>query len=155
MNIVCKVIPESQMRPQVSGADWFFDKKGDLQVRVSPMSDWRYEIALILHELFEALLWRYHHGTDVREVDQFDELYYRTHEDDLDAGDERGCPYLREHSLACVPERIWVAETGIVYSEYDQELATTYPGPAAFRKSKAKRNRVRRQTSARKPAARS
>jgi len=154
MNIVCKVIPESQMRPQVSGADWFFDKKGDLQVRVSPMSDWRYEVALMLHELFEAILWKQRHGTSVSEVDRFDQLYYETHEDDLDAGDERGCPYRKEHCLATAAERILSAELGIVWIEYDEELATAYPGPAAVRKAKAKGNRVRPQTSARKPKAR-
>ena len=145
MNISIKIIPETEHRKEVSGADWFFDSKGDLQVRISPMSDWRYEMALALHETFEAILWKQRHGTSVRDVDRFDQEYYRTHADDLDAGDERKCPYRKEHCLATAAERMLAAEMGIVWSEYDKELADTYPGPTAIRKAKAKGNRVRRK----------
>ena len=143
MNICIKVIPESQHRKEVSGADWFFDAKGDLQVRISPMSDQRYEAALMLHDVFEAILCRFS-GVTVESVDRFDQKYYETHSDDLDAGDERDCPYRLEHMYATAAERIFAGAVGICWADYDRELATTYPGPTAIRLKKG----------ARKPSAR-
>lgn len=134
MNIFIKVIPESEQRLEVSGADWFFDGNGDLQVRVSPMSDWRYEVTLAMHEAFEALIWFHRHGPDVSAVDAFDQKFYETHTDDLDAGDEPSCPYRQEHNSATAAERILAGDLGIVWAEYDRELAARYPGPMAAKK---------------------
>jgi|ERR1044071_1627060 hypothetical protein len=133
MDIHIKVIPESEMRAGVSGADWFFDDKGDLQVRVSPMRDSRYETLLAIHECVEAIM-AHHNGVTVKAVDEFDQKYYETHADDLDAGDEADAPYRHEHCLATAIERILCAELGVVWSEYDRELAETYPGPTAVKK---------------------
>ena len=138
MNICIKVIPENQHRKEVSGADWFFDANGDLQVRVSPMSDWRYEILLAFHEAFEAIACK-HHSVSVAAVDEFDQKYYETHADDLDAGDDPACPYRKEHNAATAAERILAGELGIVWSDYDRELAETYPGPTAIRLKKGAR----------------
>lgn len=159
MNISIQVIPDSQMRPEVSGADWYFeyefhcDKCGLafmektshpqkcskcnewlkirewLQVRVSPMSDWRREMLLAIHETVEALMCC-HNSVTVAQVDKFDQEYDKTHTFDLDAGDERDAPYRHEHCLATAIERILCAEFGVVWSEYDKELAESYPGPS-------------------------
>lgn len=136
MNVHILVIPEYEQRKEVSGADWFFDSKGDLQVRVSPMSNWRYEMVLAMHEAFEAICCM-DHGVTVSSVDEFDRKFYETHADDLDAGDEPGCPYIREHNAATAAERILAGELGIVWADYDRELASTYPGPMAVRKHPA------------------
>jgi hypothetical protein len=133
MDIHIKVIPESEMRAEVSGADWFFDDKGDLQVRISPMSDWRRETLLAIHECVEAVMC-HHNGVTVKAVDEFDQKYYETHADDLDAGDEPDAPYRHEHCLATAIERILCAELGVIWSEYDRELAETYPGPTSVKK---------------------
>ena len=71
MNIHILTIPEDQQRPEVNGADWFWDTNGDLQVRVSPMSDWRYETLLQVHEVIEALLCKFD-GVSQKRVDEFD-----------------------------------------------------------------------------------
>lgn len=133
MNILIKVIPESEQRQEVSGADWFWDSNGDLQVRVSPMSNWRREMMLAIHETVEALMCR-HNGVSQKSVDEFDQDYYKTHSDDCDAGDEAAAPYVREHCLSTAIERILCAEFNENWASYDAELAATYSGPTAIKK---------------------
>lgn len=134
MDICIKVIPNDKMRPEVDGADWYFDDKGNLQVRVAPMSDWRYEALLAVHEAVEAIMCK-HNGVTVAAVDKFDRDYELAHPDqpDLNAGDDPLAPYSREHCLATAIERILCAELGVNWKEYDDELATTYPGPSKNR----------------------
>lgn len=129
MDINIKVIPESEMRPEVNGADWFWDEKGNLQVRVSPMSDWRYETLLAIHEAVEAIMCK-HNGVTQKSVDEFDLEYDKTHTFDVDAGDEPTAPYVREHCLATAIERVLCSELDVCWKTYDDELKTSYPGPS-------------------------
>lgn len=117
------------MRPEVNGADWYFDGLGNLQVRVSPMSDWRREVLLAIHETVEALMCK-HNGVTQADVDAFDLEYDKTHDFDLNAGDDPAAPYVREHCLATAIERILCAELEVNWQEYDTELAQSYPGPS-------------------------
>lgn len=127
MDINIRVIPESEQRQEVNGADWFFDERGDLQVRVSPMSDWKREMLLAIHETVEAILCKYN-GVSVSDVDKFDALYDKEHTFDTDAGDDIRAPYSRQHCFATAVERILCAEMGVNWSDYDKELAESYPG---------------------------
>lgn len=131
MSINIQVIPESQQRPEVNGADWFWDEKGDLQVRVSPMSDWRYEVALAFHEAFEACLCK-NDGVTQKSVDEFDMAFDKAHPDepDLNAGDELDAPYKVQHNYATIVDRLFIGACGLLWKSYDDELATTYPGPS-------------------------
>lgn len=129
MNIQIKVIPESDQRAEVNGADWFWDKDGNLEVRVSPMTDWRYEVLLGVHEAVEAIMCK-HNGVTQQAVDEFDIEYDRTHTFDVNAGDDPNAPYVREHCLATAIERILCAELEVNWETYDKELATSYPGPS-------------------------
>jgi hypothetical protein len=121
MNIHIVVIPNDQHRPPFTGADWFFDTQGDLQVRVSPMSDWRHEIILALHETVEAVLCL-HNGIPQRDVDAFDAGYQQSHPSDLEAGDAPTAPYKREHCLATAVERLLAGEMSVDWRAYDLEL---------------------------------
>lgn len=131
MDIHIKVIPEHEQRKEVNGADWFWDDKGDLQVRVSPMSDWRFEVLLGIHEAVEAVMCM-HNGVSQSSVDKFDMAYDLAHPDqpDINAGDDPDAPYAREHCFATAIERILCAELDVNWLTYDTELATTYPGPS-------------------------
>ena len=129
MNIHIKVVPRSKMRKIVSGADWFWDKRGNLQVRIEPMSDWRYEVLLCLHEAIEAVLCK-HNGVSQTSVDEFDVEYDKHHATDCNAGDDPKAPYRREHCLATACERVIAAELDVCWETYDKELATSYPGPS-------------------------
>lgn len=130
MDIIIKVIPESEQRKEVNGADWFWDAEGNLQVRVSPMSDWRYETALAFHEAFEACLCK-NNGVTQKEVDEFDMAFDLAHpnEPDLNAGDEQTAPYRREHNYATIVDRLFIGACQLNWKDYDDELAATYPGP--------------------------
>lgn len=140
MNICIKVIDESQHRPGISGADWFYDAHGDLQVRVSKLSDWRREMCLAFHEAFEAVCCRFR-GVSQQAVDVFDEHYDKTHASDLNAGDDPLAPYSHEHNIATAVERILAGELFVQWKEYDDELAAIPPA----------RDRVRSTKGARKP----
>jgi hypothetical protein len=139
MNITIKIVPESEMRAEVDGADWYWDRNGDLQVRVTPMSDWRREILLAVHEMVEALMCKVN-GVTQASVDKFDLEYDKTHTFDFDAGDAAGAPYEREHCLATAIERILCAEFKVNWESYDRELATSSPGPS--KKGKRRRRKL-------------
>lgn len=128
MNIEVKVVHPSQMRPEVDGADWFWDKAGNLQVRVCPMTDWRYETLLAIHETVEAIMCK-ENGVSQKAVDEFDRKYDQTHSNDVEAGDDPSAPYVREHCFATAIERILCAELGVSWRDYDDELKKLYPGP--------------------------
>ena len=129
MEIHIKTIPEREQRPEVNGADWFWDEKGDLQVRVSPMSDWRYEILLALHEASEAILCKYD-GVSQKSVDEFDAEFDKTHAFDVNAGDDPAAPYKKQHTVSTGIERILAAYLNVGWAEYDGELSQSYPGPS-------------------------
>lgn len=120
-DIHIKIIDNAAHRPPFSGADWFFDENGDLQVRISHLSDWRREVTLGIHEAIEAILCK-HNGVPQEAVDAFDTEYERTHVSDLNSGDDPKSPYQREHCFASAPERMLAAELGINWADYDREL---------------------------------
>ena len=117
------------MRPEVDGVDWFWKPNGDLEVQIAPMSDWRYEMLLAVHELTEAIMCK-HNGVSQQQVDEFDKEYDKTHSTDCNAGDDPAAPYKREHCFATAIERILCAELDVDWLTYDTELATEYPGPS-------------------------
>lgn len=122
MNISIKTIANDQHRPGISGADWFWNGEGDLEVRVSKMSDWRFEMALALHEVAEALLCKYN-GVLQSSVDDFDmEWELNNPNSKIEAGDQPDAPYRREHGFATAIERIFASEVGLDWKAYDQEL---------------------------------
>jgi len=129
MNICIKVIPESEQRKEVNGCDWFWDEEGNLQVRISPMSDWRYEVLLGIHEAVEAIMCK-HNGVSQQSVDVFDQEYDKTHTFDLNAGDDPAAPYKKEHTFATAIERVLAGVLNVDWLAYDTELAQSYPGPS-------------------------
>ena len=122
MNINIQVIPNEQHRPGISGADWYFDQAGDLQVRISKMSDWRYETCLAVHEMVEAILCKYN-GVTVAQVDEFDRPFEEAKDNVTNVGDKTNAPYRREHCFATAAERIVAAELNVPWQDYDDELA--------------------------------
>jgi hypothetical protein len=129
MDIIIKTIPESEQRACVNGCDWFFDKEGNLQVRVSPQSDWRYEALLGIHEATEAIMCKFN-GVTVQSVDDFDQEFDLTHDFDVNAGDDPKAPYKLEHTFATAIERILAGVLRVDWLTYDTELAQGYPGPS-------------------------
>lgn len=129
MNIHILTVPNEQIKERkgFTGADWWIDEAGDMQIRVAKMSSWDREMALAVHECCESILWFKRHGADVSAVDEFDRRVEEAAPErhGIDAGDQPGCPYGLEHTAATACERIMAMFLEIgSWREYDDELAS-------------------------------
>lgn len=141
-----KVLPHEEQRYETSG-DWWWE--GDtLHVRISRMSDWRYEFCCGLHEVVEAVLCR-HMGISHETVDAFDMDYERVHQlywtaPDLlshpeaypcgcpiqrlsDPGSDVHSPYRIPHLIAEAVESIAVRALRVEWDAYDQQTENPTP----------------------------
>jgi hypothetical protein len=107
------ILHEDQRYPTVG--DWLFLDPYHLLIRVSEMGDWRYEAAVAVHELVEAMLCK---QDDVAEavVDAFDMGFGSEHGE---PGDDPAAPYHRQHCFATAVERMFIAALGVPWAEYD------------------------------------
>lgn len=124
MNIIIKSVTneEIKLRHGFTGADWWWDEAGDLQIRVaSELEDWRERMALAIHEAAEALMCK-HNGVTVAQVDAFDSKFKGENEIDVNAGDEPDAPYRLEHTYATAIERILTGVMGVDWKSYDTRL---------------------------------
>ena len=113
---------EIKVRKGFTGADWWWDDAGDLQVRVaSELEDWRERLALAMHEVAEALMCKYN-GVTVAQVDEFDSKFKDGNEIDVNAGDESDAPYRLEHTYATAIERVLTGVLGVDWKAYDTRL---------------------------------
>lgn len=121
MNITIKIIPHSEQRYSTAG-DWFF--VGDnLEIRVSKMSDWRFEFLVARHELDEVIMCE-HEGITQKAVDDFDMQFEkdRPEGDNSEPGDHPKAPYRRPHFRATTNERIMADSLGVDWQKYEAEL---------------------------------
>lgn len=117
-----KIIPHSHQRYDTCG-DWWFDEKNDLFIRVSESGNWKYNVLVALHEAHEALLCK-DRGIDERAITQFDIEFEdsRIKGNDDEPGDDPKAPYKKEHFFATNLERMFAAELGVDWNEYDKEI---------------------------------
>ena len=125
MNVSIKVIPHKMQRYETVG-DWGFLPDGSLEILVSKMSDWRYEMLVAVHELVEVLLCKVA-GVTQESVDAFDIAFEMQREKSLtldtrEPGDEPDAPYHVQHCLATGVERIVAAFMGVKWSVYETEI---------------------------------
>jgi hypothetical protein len=126
VKITIKTIPnDSQAYPTVG--DWFYDKHGTLQIRASKMSDKRYEMILILHELTEAFAASQNKVPEPI-VTEFDLKYEQEMKDGKipsyidEPGFHPDCPYQAEHLLATSVEMALASALGVKWALYEKEL---------------------------------
>lgn len=124
MNIHIKIIEHLKQRYPTVG-DWWFDDRGDLQVRVSKMSDGRYEQLVALHEVVEALACA-EDGVDQDDVTAFDMEFEAARKigDESEPGDDKRAPYYKQHQTATAIERLMAVTLGVDWNEYDKEVAS-------------------------------
>jgi len=122
MKITIESTPHKLQRYPTVG-DWYRDANGDLVIKVSQMSDWRFMALVALHELVEVLLCD-HRGIRQETVDKFDiEFEAHRHPDNFDEpGDDPQAPYKKEHCFATGVERLLAAELGVDWSTYADEI---------------------------------
>jgi hypothetical protein len=122
MNVNIQIIPHEQQRYTTVG-DWFIDANGDLQIRVSKLSDPRMEHLIAVHEYVEFLMCQ-QDGVTTEVVDKFDKEFEanRAPENEDEPGDEPTAPYVRQHCVATGIERILAAQLGVNWKPYEEEL---------------------------------
>lgn len=126
MNVSIKIIPNNEQRYETIG-DWWIDKRGNLQIRVSEFEDERHSMLIAIHEMFEAYAAWVKHIKEP-EVTKFD-LWF---EAESNAGrmpptlDEPGmhpkCPYNTEHQYATAVEMTLATLLGVNWWEYDEAV---------------------------------
>lgn len=116
LHIHIKTIPHKDHRYETVG-DWFWDKEGHLQIRVSDMGDSDYELAVALHELIEVALCK---SADVSEaeVDHFDKKW----KDGGEPGDDPKAPYHKQHVTASICERAIAQCLEIDWNDYERTI---------------------------------
>jgi hypothetical protein len=117
MNIIIKTIPHNKQRYDTCG-DWWFDKKGDLQIRVSDMGNWKYEYLVGDHETREALICK-DRGITQKMVDDFDFKWSDILEE---PGLSKKAPYYKEHKFATKVEMMTAKELKVNWEKYDKKV---------------------------------
>ena len=122
MNVTIKTIPHSEQRYETVG-DWWEEKDGSLQIRVSKLGNWKYEMLIAVHELVEVLICKYR-GITTAQVDKFDMDYEKKRPfGSLDEpGDDPKAPYRNEHCIATGIERVLAACLGVSWKKYESTL---------------------------------
>lgn len=123
MNITIKTIPHKDHRYDTLG-DYWDDPNGDIQIRVSATGKWRYDMLIVLHEFIEVLLCK---ARFIQEPDimKFDVKFEKKRKDGdyaSEPGDDLKAPYRREHRTAENFERLFAAELGVHYPDYDKDI---------------------------------
>ena len=123
--ICIKIIPhESQKYPTVG--DYWYDKEGVLQVRVSDMQNDMYHKMIIIHELVEEAITN-HLGITEQQITDFD-LYYEERRKQgfvpefSEPGFDRNAPYRLAHTFATGVEMGISAMTGVDFLDYDKAV---------------------------------
>ena len=115
MKITIETVPHGNQRYATVG-DWLV-AVDDIFIRVSETGDWRYNAAVAVHELVEALLCR-NDDVSQAEVDRFD-MGFRG---EGEPGDAQDAPYARQHCFATAVERMLIAAFGLSWAEYDKAV---------------------------------
>lgn len=103
----------------VTSGDWFTKNNIDY-IKVSKMSDPRYELLIAVHELIEKSICE-QDGITVAMVDKFD-YNWKEHDGISEAGNDPNAPYHKQHRIAEIVERLLAVELGVDWNQYDKEV---------------------------------
>jgi hypothetical protein len=122
LNIRIKTIPHHFQEYDTVGNYWRDMSAGEevLEIRVSRISDRRYEFLVALHELIEAFVcdWR---RIPYSKITRFD-IHYgtaRRRGEPVEPGESARAPYRREHRFAERIERIVARELEVDWPKYN------------------------------------
>lgn len=123
MKIVIETIPHDQQRYPTIG-DYWWEPDGTLQIRVSDTGNWKYDACVVLHEFLEVHLCK-DRGISEPDIMAFDKAFEGNRQpgdDDSEPGDDPKAPYGLEHRFAENLERLFAAELGVNWNQYDADL---------------------------------
>ena len=107
--------------PEFYGIDYFIDENDIWQIRVSKMSDWRYEFLVAFHELLE-MAWCIWHKVKVEDVDAFDIAYEENRkpgDKTSEPGNDPTAPYYMGHQMATIAEKLSATILGVNWDTYE------------------------------------
>jgi hypothetical protein len=117
MLVTMYTIPHHAQRYNTVG-DWQFAVSGDLIIKVSAMSDPRYETLIAAHELGEAVLCK-QAGVSEEAVDAWDWAMGSKLDE---PGDDPRAPYHRQHVQATIFEKMLAKLLGVDWKTYEAEV---------------------------------
>ena len=126
MKVILKTIPHNEQRYETSG-DWWIDKKGTLQIRVSDCGNEDYENLIATHEYVEAQLCK-KRGITAKQIDEWDKQYEKARAKypqifgETEPGEHAKAPYANEHLFASRLEHSLAMEYGVNWEEYDKRV---------------------------------
>jgi hypothetical protein len=120
--VTIEIIPAKSHRYKTVG-DWTWDKNGNLKIHVSDMGNKYYALLVAMHEMHEAILCKLRDISE-KSVCKWDIKIEanRLPEDNEEPGDKPGCPYLKEHFFATNMERLFAAELGVDWKQYEEAV---------------------------------
>jgi hypothetical protein len=126
MNVTIKIIPHTeQVYPTVG--DWRFDENGNLNIYISEMGNWKYEMLVAVHELCEVIICK-NRNISTEEVDTFDKEFENLRQQfpkligDIEPGNMSTAPYYKEHVFATVVEKALANELKVDWELYDKTV---------------------------------
>lgn len=118
IDIRIKSIPHNSQQYETVG-DYWTNRDGSIEIRVSqlPLSD--YELLIALHELIEYWLVKNQISED--SINQFDKQFEASRQpgNEDEPGDDPNATYRKQHLLATGVEKIIAAELGIDWKAYE------------------------------------
>jgi len=124
LKIKIKTIPNRKQRYPTAG-DWY-DDGNTHEIRVSELSNPKYELLIAVHELIESELCR-QRGISEEAVTRFDRWFEEARNlgllyNDDEPGFHPNAPYKNEHTFATMIERQLAKELGVDWESYAREI---------------------------------
>jgi hypothetical protein len=119
-NIIIKIVKKGGCRNSQVG-DYFYDKKGNLIIKVVNTGNDIYNRAIAIHELWEESLLKVK-GVKEETINAFDKKCFKEKRDEsvLQYGDQPDSPYRNEHRAAENIERLFIQQCGEDWFKYDE-----------------------------------
>lgn len=129
LNISIKTIPQKSQKYPTCGNYWL-DKKGKVQFRVSQFGNEYEQFAVVLHEMIEAFLCK-KAGIKWSAIDKFDIAYENARSSGVapcgckiqeEPGKDIHAPYGIYHDFATVIERLFCQRADIDWEQYNKMI---------------------------------
>jgi hypothetical protein len=124
MNIDIQVIPHNEQRYPTVG-DWLFTNE-DLHIKISALSNPKFEFLVAFHELIEVILCK-EHNIKEEDVTNFDLMFEEErdnglHDEEAEPGNDPRAPYHEEHQIATNLEYQMALMLGVNWEEYEKAI---------------------------------
>lgn len=140
LNIHIKTIPHPEQRYPILG-DYWRDKQGKQQLRVSDLGNDDYAFMIAVHELVEWYLTE-KRGIKEEDIKAYDEMFEEERlkgiqTDEADPGMDPRAPYRKEHAFATEIEKQLATELGVDWEKYSEKINTIFAAWEASPETKA------------------